>query len=93
MCLFVSVSVRLAGHGHHHAEQAQLSAQAQHILHPSKEQPRDPVWHSALCWSGLLRNERSVTHTHPEVIMTVGTSKMFNAFPSVLALSYAIIMY
>lgn len=48
-----------AGHRQHHAEQAELSAQTQHKLHPSEEQPRDSVRHPALCWSGLLRNKRS----------------------------------
>lgn len=52
--LFLPVVVCPAGHRHHHAQQAELSAQSQYKLHPSEEQPRDPVWHPALCWSGLL---------------------------------------
>ena len=59
VCLFLCVFVCPAGHRHHHAEQAELSAQAQHKLHPSEEPARDPVWHPALCRSGLLRDERS----------------------------------
>lgn len=42
----------------HHVEQTQLSAQAQHQLHPSKEQLSDSVWHPALCWGGALRDQR-----------------------------------
>lgn len=53
------LSLSPAGHRHHHAEQAELPAQTQHKLHPSKEQLRDSVRHPALCWSGLLRNKRS----------------------------------
>lgn len=56
--LYLSVFVCPSGHRCNNAEQAELSAQTQHKLPPPKKQPWDSIWHSTLCWSGLLRNKR-----------------------------------
>lgn len=53
-----------SGHRHDDAQQTQLPTQTQHKLHPPEKQPRDAVWHPALRWSGLLRNQRSGLRTY-----------------------------